>query len=377
MAAAWPGSGLARAWNRRACMAALPELFLVISWEIKVWDYPLGLPFKEIIFLHPFILNKLQELWLSEAGICSCSVCIKKVEDFLKHSGLLLNCIPRKQSSIQLRWRTEQWCFWLQTIWSTYGPAWKCAFRYEENAWVGGGSVSRAGCSACAVSAPLGCQLTVRAGFVPWWDSWGYLGGSCHQMCACDSGGRGKLEKQISIFPGGCASVEVVMGLMGWMLQPFLSKLASPCMWENLSWELTSFPQRAFTRPLNTETLEDGYFFKPEIISLDCRNNLILFCWLFKLTAKHGSLMASKMEKSFSWVSRSKLFPPSQQCALHRAGTYHDLLKWMTESKKSFSFHACEVRGWKQRKKAVSSQYLCCTVLNEVSFCFFSSSKSF
>lgn len=171
------------------------------------------------------MLNKLHESWLSEAGVCSCSVCIKK-EDFLKHRGLLLNCFPKKRSSIQLHWRTEQWCFWLQTIWFTYSPAWKCAFRYEENARVGGGSVSRAGCNARAVSAPLGHQLTVRAGFVPWWDNWGSLGGSCHQVCACDSGGCGKLER--SRFPTFLVGVLLWRWWWAWWggcCNPFLANL--------------------------------------------------------------------------------------------------------------------------------------------------------
>lgn len=34
MAAAWPGSGLARAWHRSCFVSIAPELFLVFSWEV-------------------------------------------------------------------------------------------------------------------------------------------------------------------------------------------------------------------------------------------------------------------------------------------------------------------------------------------------------
>lgn len=50
--------------------------------------------------------------------------------------------------------------------------------------------------------------------------------------------------------------------------------------------------------------------------------------------------------------------------------------EWLKAGSHSAYFQACEVTGWKQRKKAVSSQYSCCTLLGEVSSCFFSSSKS-
>lgn len=38
------------------------------------------------------------------------------------------------------------------------------------------------------------------------------------------------------------AAVEVVMGLAGWVLQPFLSQLQSPCTSKIASRELNSFP---------------------------------------------------------------------------------------------------------------------------------------
>lgn len=51
MVAAWPGSELARAWCRRACVASVsiaPELFLVFSWEMDVRDHPLGCYFMKL-----------------------------------------------------------------------------------------------------------------------------------------------------------------------------------------------------------------------------------------------------------------------------------------------------------------------------------------
>lgn len=53
---------------------------------------------------------------------------------------------------------------------------------------------------------------------------------------------------------------------------------------------------RGFIYYINCVCFEDnGYLNKPGMNSLDCRNNLILFCWLFKVTVMHGALMASKM----------------------------------------------------------------------------------
>lgn len=101
--------------------------------------------------------------------------------------------------------------------------------------------------AAGVVSAPI-ATAALWAGFVPWWDSWGCLGG-CGRWCqvlACPSGGCGKLAEQVSSLPDGCAAVEVAMGLVGWVLQSVLSQLESPCTCRRASHELSSFPQRVF-----------------------------------------------------------------------------------------------------------------------------------
>lgn len=65
MAAAWPGSCLAQEGMHSCFVSIAPELFCVVSRQINLWNYHLGLSFEEIISLHPFMLNKLHES-------CSC-----------------------------------------------------------------------------------------------------------------------------------------------------------------------------------------------------------------------------------------------------------------------------------------------------------------
>lgn len=258
MAAARAGSCLGQE-GMHGCFASIaPEFFLVISWEIKVWDYPLGLPFKEIIFLHPSMLDKLQESWLSEAGICSCSVCIKKVDDFLKHSGLLLNSIPGKQSSFH--WRTEQWCFWLQTVWfrmvlhGNVHSGMRKMHEWEEVLWAGQDAVP----VQSLLHWDISCQgwLCALMGQLRL-PGWPLPPGVCMRFRWV-----WKLEKQVSSFPGGCASVEVVMGLVwGRCCNPFLANLSQLARVKiyPVSWLLSL--REHYQTSLNTEAFEDsGYF---------------------------------------------------------------------------------------------------------------------
>lgn len=55
------GSSLAQEGIHSCFVSIALELFLVISRELKVWEYHLGLLLKEILFLHPSVLNRLHE----------------------------------------------------------------------------------------------------------------------------------------------------------------------------------------------------------------------------------------------------------------------------------------------------------------------------
>lgn len=100
-----------------------------------------------------------------------------------------------------------------------------------------GGGVSRGRCSACN-SLRLHCISSSTVG-------WLYVLMGQLELPAClqhPSGGCGKLEEQVSILPDRYAAVEVVMGLSGWVLQPFLSQPELPCTCRIASCELSPFP---------------------------------------------------------------------------------------------------------------------------------------
>lgn len=87
----------------------------------------------------------------------------------MKHSGLLSNCIPGKLGSIQLHCAQEDRAvtFLLADhVAQIADPSWKHVSRYEENVWVGRGSVSRGECSTRTVSAPIATAV-LWAGSVP------------------------------------------------------------------------------------------------------------------------------------------------------------------------------------------------------------------
>lgn len=136
------------------CSASIaPELFLALG--NGCMGPSLGLPLYKILFQLLSKLNKLLVIQLSEAGIHSCSVWKRKAEDFLKHNGLLSNCVPGKLGSIQLHCAQDDRAVMFllaDHVAQIADPSWKCVSRYEENTWVGRGSVRRGECSTRSLS---------------------------------------------------------------------------------------------------------------------------------------------------------------------------------------------------------------------------------